>query len=325
MRALTGEATTLGAWRRFLSRAGRGRHQGERGRRSSRRLESRHRGRDLPPADGGGRPGHEHRRLRALPDQIDGVAIRRTSRKGSRSSRRRPGTGEGRIVLRPRDVRGGRLFGEDDTLEHDAPGRRGSPDRQHREHQGPRRGRRHGRPQSRRLRLLLERGPQPLRRRDSHAHLGRRLRLGRAAAIALVLQIMDRIHAVWHGGPSRSTTRYVFHPRRILFGTDPVAIDRLLLDVMTTRGRPRVPVDLGRLAEVPKFNDAGTRDRTRIRTSSSASRATWSTRPASAWGSLTSRRSAWRRSRCEEGDGPPRGRPARDRARLSRRRRPPIG
>jgi hypothetical protein len=47
-----------------------------------------------------------------------------------------------------------------------------------------------------------------------------------------VLQIMDGLRAVWHGGPFARTTRYVFYPQRILFGTDPVAIDRLLLDII---------------------------------------------------------------------------------------------
>jgi uncharacterized Fe-S center protein len=47
-----------------------------------------------------------------------------------------------------------------------------------------------------------------------------------------VLQIMDGLRGVWHGGPFARTLRYVFHPKRILFGTDPVAIDRLLLDMV---------------------------------------------------------------------------------------------
>ena len=47
-----------------------------------------------------------------------------------------------------------------------------------------------------------------------------------------VLQVMDGLHAVWHGGPFAATPRYLFHPRQILFGTDPVAIDRLLLDII---------------------------------------------------------------------------------------------
>jgi hypothetical protein len=42
---------------------------------------------------------------------------------------------------------------------------------------------------------------------------------------------------VWHGGPFARTTRYVFYPRQMLFGTDPVAIDRLLLDVIEEKRR----------------------------------------------------------------------------------------
>jgi Domain of unknown function (DUF362) len=47
-----------------------------------------------------------------------------------------------------------------------------------------------------------------------------------------VLQIMDGLRGVWHGGPFARTDRFVFYPRRILFGTDPVAIDRILLDII---------------------------------------------------------------------------------------------
>jgi Domain of unknown function (DUF362) len=47
-----------------------------------------------------------------------------------------------------------------------------------------------------------------------------------------VLQIMDGLRAVWHGGPFARTRKYVFYPKQILFGTDPVAIDRLLLDII---------------------------------------------------------------------------------------------
>jgi hypothetical protein len=52
-----------------------------------------------------------------------------------------------------------------------------------------------------------------------------------------VLQIMDGLRGVWHGGPFARTTRYVFYPRQILFGTDPVAIDRLLLDIIEKERR----------------------------------------------------------------------------------------
>ena len=52
-----------------------------------------------------------------------------------------------------------------------------------------------------------------------------------------VLQIMDGLRGVWHGGPFARTTRYVFYPRQIMFGTDPVAIDRLLLDIIDNKRR----------------------------------------------------------------------------------------
>jgi hypothetical protein len=52
-----------------------------------------------------------------------------------------------------------------------------------------------------------------------------------------VLQIMDGIRGVWHGGPFARTRRYLFYPRQIMFGTDPVAIDRLLLDIIEQKRR----------------------------------------------------------------------------------------
>ena len=47
-----------------------------------------------------------------------------------------------------------------------------------------------------------------------------------------VLQIMDGIKGVWHGGPFAATRRFMFYPKQILMGTDPVAIDRTLLDIV---------------------------------------------------------------------------------------------
>ena len=72
---------------------------------------------------------------------------------------------------------------------------------------------------------------------------------------------MDGLHAVWHGGPFAKTTRYVFHPRRILFGTDPVAIDRLLLDVIDDKRKAEGAISIwDRSPKYLKFNDAGSRD-----------------------------------------------------------------
>jgi uncharacterized protein (DUF362 family) len=59
-----------------------------------------------------------------------------------------------------------------------------------------------------------------------------------------VLQVMDGLRAVWHGGPFAPTQRYLFHPRQILFGTDPVAIDRLLLDVIDDERKRRGAISI---------------------------------------------------------------------------------
>jgi hypothetical protein len=47
-----------------------------------------------------------------------------------------------------------------------------------------------------------------------------------------VLQIMDGLRGVWHGGPFSPSRKFRFYPKQMMFGTDPVAIDRLLLDVI---------------------------------------------------------------------------------------------
>jgi len=47
-----------------------------------------------------------------------------------------------------------------------------------------------------------------------------------------VLQIMDGLKGVWHGGPFLHQPQFRFYPARMMFGTDPVAIDRLLIDVI---------------------------------------------------------------------------------------------
>jgi Domain of unknown function (DUF362) len=59
-----------------------------------------------------------------------------------------------------------------------------------------------------------------------------------------VLQIMDGLRGVWHGGPFARSRRYVFEPRQILFGTDPVAIDRLLLDIIDEKRKAEGAVSI---------------------------------------------------------------------------------
>jgi hypothetical protein len=76
-----------------------------------------------------------------------------------------------------------------------------------------------------------------------------------------VLQIMDGLRGVWHGGPFARTTRYVFYPRQILFGTDPVAIDRLLLDIIDNKRREQGALSIwDRSPSSLKIDDGRARD-----------------------------------------------------------------
>jgi len=47
-----------------------------------------------------------------------------------------------------------------------------------------------------------------------------------------VLAVMDGLRGVWHGGPFSPNRKFRFYPKQMMFGTDPVAMDRLLLDVI---------------------------------------------------------------------------------------------
>ena len=76
-----------------------------------------------------------------------------------------------------------------------------------------------------------------------------------------VLQIMDGLRGVWHGGPFARTTRYVFYPRQIVFGTDPVAIDRLLLDIIENERRAHGVISIwDRSPASLKMDDTRARD-----------------------------------------------------------------
>jgi hypothetical protein len=77
-----------------------------------------------------------------------------------------------------------------------------------------------------------------------------------------VLQIMDGLRGVWHGGPFAPTLKYVFFPRTIMFGTDPVAIDRLLLDVIDDERKRRGAISIwNRDEKTLDFNNGGDRDK----------------------------------------------------------------
>jgi hypothetical protein len=77
-----------------------------------------------------------------------------------------------------------------------------------------------------------------------------------------VLQIMDGLRGVWHGGPFASTQRYVFYPKQLWFGTDPVAIDRLLLDVIDRERKARGAISVwDRSPRYLKIDNVRARDR----------------------------------------------------------------
>jgi hypothetical protein len=50
-----------------------------------------------------------------------------------------------------------------------------------------------------------------------------------------VLHVMDGLRGVWHAGPFSPDRRFRFYPKQMLFSTDPVAADRLLLDIIDAK------------------------------------------------------------------------------------------
>jgi len=72
---------------------------------------------------------------------------------------------------------------------------------------------------------------------------------------------MDGLRAVWHGGPFARTERYVFSPRQIMIGTDPVAIDRLLLDIIDEKRKAEGAISIwNRSPEFLKIDNTRARD-----------------------------------------------------------------
>jgi len=50
-----------------------------------------------------------------------------------------------------------------------------------------------------------------------------------------VLNIMDGLSAVWHAGPFSEFPQFRFYPKQICCGTDPVAMDHLLIDLIEAK------------------------------------------------------------------------------------------
>ena len=76
-----------------------------------------------------------------------------------------------------------------------------------------------------------------------------------------ILQIMDGLRGVWHGGPFARTRKYVFYPKQIMFATDPVAIDRLLLDIIDDERKAHGAISIyDRSLQYLKVDDGAARD-----------------------------------------------------------------
>jgi hypothetical protein len=76
-----------------------------------------------------------------------------------------------------------------------------------------------------------------------------------------VLQIMDGMRGVWHGGPFAHTRRYVFYPKRLFFGTDPVSIDHLLLEIIEEKRKAEGVISIwDRSSASLRMDDTAARD-----------------------------------------------------------------
>ena len=77
-----------------------------------------------------------------------------------------------------------------------------------------------------------------------------------------VINIMDGLSGVWQAGPFSEYPQFRFYPKQIMFGTDPVAMDHLLIDIIEAKrkseGAPsifdRSPSHIGKDNSNPQFN-----------------------------------------------------------------------
>jgi uncharacterized protein (DUF362 family) len=97
-----------------------------------------------------------------------------------------------------------------------------------------------------------------------------------------VLNIMDGIHAVYHSGPFAWNREFVWEAKTLLFGTDPVAVDRIELEIVEQKRRElgapslwdRNPQNLGNMEESAHKNRFY-REPGHIKTSSELGLGTW--------------------------------------------------
>jgi uncharacterized protein (DUF362 family) len=60
----------------------------------------------------------------------------------------------------------------------------------------------------------------------------------------VVLNIVDGLRGVWHAGPFSDMAKFRFYPKQIMVGTDPVAMDHKLIDVIEEKRRAEGAVSI---------------------------------------------------------------------------------
>src|SRR5947209_3060528 len=60
----------------------------------------------------------------------------------------------------------------------------------------------------------------------------------------VVLNIMDGLRGVWHGGPFMQAERFRFYPKQIMIGTDPVAMDHQLIHLIEAKRKAEGAVSI---------------------------------------------------------------------------------
>jgi uncharacterized protein (DUF362 family) len=100
-----------------------------------------------------------------------------------------------------------------------------------------------------------------------------------------VLNIMDGLRAVYHGGPFAWNPEFVWEAKTLLIGTDPVAVDRIELEIVEQKRRSlgvppladRNPANLGSSSEMQRTaqKNAHYREPGHIKTASDLGLGTW--------------------------------------------------
>jgi uncharacterized protein (DUF362 family) len=100
-----------------------------------------------------------------------------------------------------------------------------------------------------------------------------------------VLHIMDGLRAVYHGGPFGWNPEFTWEARTLLIGTDPVAVDRIELEIVEQKRREvgapslfdRNPANLGRSSDIERtaHKNPFYREPNHIRTAAELGLGTW--------------------------------------------------